>query len=459
MNFVFIEPRAPGFHVFSGINLPRLGLPLIGTILKDLGHNVRIFCEELTGIDWKAVSRADVVGISTITPTTTRAYLIARKARLLGKTVVMGGPHVSFNLAEALENCDFVVVGEGEESMVELVDVLEGKRSPEKVRGLAFKKGEEVVFTGHRPLICNLDELPSPDLSLIDGYKKIRIAPVMTSRGCPHSCSFCSVTRMFGRKYRSRSPEKVIEDLKKLGKKAVFFYDDNFTHNRKRLIEICQGIIDAGLKIAWSAQTRIDIGRFPEVLKKMKQSGCQLVHIGFESVNRAALEKFHKGVSPDSYPALIKAIREAGIRIHGMFVLGSDEDTVETVRETVRFARQQKLFSVQFLVLTPLPGTPVFQDLLASGRLLIKEWSLYDGHHAVFKPARMTIWELQRESVRAMLKFYSQTQLLKSIAGFQWAKAYYIASARKKIRGWLEQNRDFMDALARAAGGQVYNSG
>lgn len=459
MNFVFIEPRAPGFHVFSGITLPRLGLPLIGTILKELGHKVRIFCEELAEPDWKLISKADVVGISTITSTATRAYLLAKKARMLGKPVIMGGPHVSFNQAEALENCDFVIVGEGEETIVELVDVLEGKKSPEKVRGLAFKKGDKVVFTGHRPLICNLDELPSPDLTLIEGHEQIRIAPVMTSRGCPYDCSFCSVTRMFGKKYRSRSADKVIEDLKKLNMKSVFFYDDNFTHNRKRLLEICEGIIDSGLKIAWSAQTRIDIARFPELLRKMRQSGCRLIHIGFESINRNTLEKFRKGISSDSYPDFIKAIHNAGIKIHGMFVLGSDEDSIDTIRETIRFARMQNLFSVQFLVLTPLPGTPVFKELLDSGRLLIKEWSLYDGHHAVFKPAKMSMWDLQRESVRAMLQFYSPSHLLKSIAGFQWTKAYYIAGARKKIKAWLEQNREFMQALANTSRPKVYNIG
>ncbi len=446
MYVVLIEPKSPGFNVFSGIILPRLGLPIIGSVLKSLGHQVKIFCEEIKAIDWNEVKRADLIGISSITSTAPRAYEIASRAKAFGKTVVMGGPHVTFLPEEALKYCDFVVRGEGEETFPELFEAIEGKRSLEKVRGVSYKL-REVVNNPIRPLIANLDELPQPDLSLIEGSEKIKVAPIMTSRGCPYNCSFCSVTKMFGRAYRVRSVEKVLEELKKIKQKAVFFYDDNFTQNRKRLYELCQGIIESRIKKVWSAQTRIDIANDFNLLKLLKKSGCSLFHIGFESINPETLKLYRKKLDPRGYLEAIKKIRKAGIDIHGMFVLGSDADTVQSIRETVRFTKKARLFSAQFLTLTPLPGTPFFAELGEKKRIFTKNWSLYDGHHVVFRPAKMSIWELQRESVKAFLKFYSRREFLKNVAAFHWVRAYYLATARKKIRGWIRQNKKFMKSL------------
>lgn len=447
MNVVFIEPKSPGYNVFSGILLPRLGLPILGSILKSLGHRVKIFCEEIKPIDWGAVKKADLVGVSTITSTAPRAYEIASRSKTLGKMVVMGGPHVTFQTEEALNYCDFVVRGEGEETLPELIEVVEGKRSPEAVRGLSYRFNDKVVHTPDRPLICHLDKLPFPDLSLIEGYERIKFAPVQTSRGCPYNCTFCSVTKMFGHGYRTRTAQSVLEELKKIKQKAVFFYDDNFTQNRKRLAELCRGIIKSDLKIVWSAQTRIDIANDFNLLKLMKRSGCSLIHVGLESISPETLKLYQKKLHPQSYLKAIKTIRKAGIDIHGMFVLGSDADTVKTIKETVKFAKKSKLFSVQFLTLTPLPGTPLFEELKNKARIFTEKWELYDGHHAVFQPEKMSIWDLQRESVKAMLQFYSKREFLKNVAAFYWVRAYYLATARKKIKGWLRQNADFMDSL------------
>lgn len=457
MYVVLIEPKSPGFNVFSGILLPRLGLPIIGNILKSLGHQVKIFCEEIKSINWDEVKKADLVGVSSITSTATRAYEIAFRVRASGKTVVMGGPHVTFLPEEALNYCDFVVRGEGEETFPELLEAIEGKRQMEKVRGISYKLRERVVNNESRPLIANLDEIPSPDLSLIEGSERIKVAPIMTSRGCPYNCSFCSVTRMFGRGYRTRSVESVLEELKKIKQKAVFFYDDNFTQNRKRLYELCQAIIESGIKKVWSAQTRIDIANDFNLLKLLKKSGCSLFHIGFESVNPETLKLYRKKLDPAGYLESIKKIKKAGIDIHGMFVLGSDADTMQSVKETVKFAKKARLFSAQFLTLTPLPGTPFFSELEQKGRIFTKKWHLYDGHHVVFRPAKMSIWELQRESVKAFLRFYSRREFLKNVAAFHWVRAYYLATARKKIKGWLKQNKRFMKSMKNLFFGRKLN--
>ncbi len=447
MDVILIEPKSPGFNVFSGILLPRLGLPILGSILKSLGHKVKIFCEEIKSIDWEEVKKADLVGVSTITSTAPRAYEIASRAKSLGKTVILGGPHVTFQFAEALNYGDFVVRSEGEETLPELIEAIEGRKALEKIKGISYKIKERIFSTPDRPLISDLDKLPFPDLSLIEGGERIKVAPVLTSRGCPFNCSFCSVTRMFGRSYRVRTVQSIMEELKKIKQKAVFFYDDNFTQNRKRLYELCQAILESGKKIIWSAQTRIDIANDFNLLKLMRKSGCSLFHIGFESVDPETLKIYQKKVNPSKYEKSIRTIRKAGIDIHGMFVLGSDADTPGTIRKTVQFAKKNKLFSAQFLCLTPLPGTPFFDQLKREGRIFTENWELYDGHHVVYQPARMTIWELQRESIKAFLQFYSRKELLKNIAFFRWVRAYYLGAARKKIKGWLKQNRAFISSL------------
>jgi radical SAM superfamily enzyme YgiQ (UPF0313 family) len=252
---------------------------------------------------------------------------------------------------------------------------------------------------------------------------------------------------MFGHGYRTRSTQSVLEELKKIKQRLVFFYDDNFTQNRKRLFELCRGIIEGGLKLLWSAQTRIDIANDFSLLKLMKKSGCSLIHIGLESINPETLKLYRKKIDPEGYLKAIKTIRKAGIDIHGMFALGSDADTVKTIKETVKFTKKAKLFSVQFLTLTPLPGTPLFKELKEKARIFTEKWELYDGHHVVFQPEKMSIWDLQRESIKAMLQFYSKREFLKNIAAFHWVRAYYLATARKKIKGWLKQNTDFMESL------------
>lgn len=453
MKVVLIEPKSQGYHVFSGIILPRLGLPLLGSILKSLGHKVKIFCEEIRAINWSEIKAADVVGISTITSTAPRAYEIADRIKAFGKSVVMGGPHVTFRGEEALKHADFVVKGEGEESFPKVLEAIEGRKSPEKIRGISFKVKDKVIETENPPLICNLDDLPDPDLTLIEGHERMRVTPVLTSRGCPYDCTFCSVTRIFGRGYRTRSVEKVLDELERLKPRTAFFYDDNFTHNRKRVYEICKGIIERGLKFIWSAQSRVDIAQDFKLLKIIRKSGCSLLHIGFESVNPETLKLYKKGINPASYMRSIKEFKKAGIDIHGMFVLGSDADTAESIEETVKFAKRARLFSVQFLALTPLPGTPLFEGLKRKQRIFTTRWDLYDGHHVVFMPEKMSVLDLQGEIVKATFKFYSSVQFLRNLVTLRWVRAYYLASGRKKIKGWVKQNAEFLNSLR----GQVLN--
>lgn len=215
---VGIEPGSPGLHIFSKFRLPRLGLPLLGKILTLEGYEVRIYCQDVSRIDWDDVWRADLVLISSITSTAPEAYKIAEDRRNRDIPVVLGGSHVTFKPEEALEFADYVVRGEGEQTIVELVRWLrDGNHSNlSDIKGLSFRMDGKFHHNPSRPLLQDLDSLPYPDLSLIQGFDKTGVAPMITSRGCPLDCTFCSVTKMFGRRFRFCSGTKVIDEIENL---------------------------------------------------------------------------------------------------------------------------------------------------------------------------------------------------------------------------------------------------
>jgi radical SAM superfamily enzyme YgiQ (UPF0313 family) len=225
----------------------RLGLPLLGSILKQRGCEVSIYCQDLEAVDYDDVRSSDLVGISTTTSTAPEAYRIADRVRASGIPVALGGSHVSFLADEALEHSDYCVRGEGEDTFRELLDSMESGSEPKGILGLSYRKGEEIVHNPDRGLICDLDSLPFPDLSLIRGHDKISLRPIATSRGCPFGCNFCSVTRMFGRGYRFRSVDNVIEEIRQKPEQKVFFYDDNFAAHRAHTKELLEKMLSTGL--------------------------------------------------------------------------------------------------------------------------------------------------------------------------------------------------------------------
>jgi radical SAM superfamily enzyme YgiQ (UPF0313 family) len=463
---IFIEPKAPGYHIYSKWGLPRLGTPILGTILKEQGYDVKIFVEEVKGIDFEKIFEADAVGISTITSTAPRAYEIARQVKKLGIPVFMGGPHVTFMPEEALRYCDYVLRGEAEDTILEFVKALETGSGLENVKGLSYKKGHHFVHNEIPPHCPDLDKYPVPDFSLIHGFvgskKTHDITPIMTSRGCPFACNFCAVTEMFGRGYRFRSTDKVIEEIKARNPEWIFFYDDNFTANRERTKELLQKILDNKMRLHWSAQVRIDVAKDPEVLDLMRKAGCAQVYIGLESINPKTLEFFKKSQTIEEMENAIKTIHRYGIKIHGMFIFGSEHDDVHTIRQTVKFAKRMEIESVQFIMLVPLPGTQVFKTMEEEGRLLSRDWSYYDGHHVVFKPRKMSFLDLQVETVKATLHFYSWPQILSRLNRFDLWTMIIRAYGRRYTRKWKHNNRDFLDHLKqlyRQAGEGISSAG
>jgi len=442
---VFIEPRPPDPHVFSRYKLPRLGCVVLGTIIEQKGRYCKVFIEDIADIDFKEVFAADLVGITTITSTAPRAYAIADQIRKAGIPVVMGGPHVTFLPDEALEHSDYVIRGEAEESFPELLDTIEAGRGIEDINGLSFRIGDRNFHNPGMGRVKNLDDLPLPDFSMVHGGLKGKVWPMQTSRGCPFNCNFCTVTQMFGRAYRFRSKEHIMRELRAVPKdKLVFFYDDNFAADRNRAKDLMRMMIAEGITPKWTTQVRVDVARDPEMIDLMKASGCVLVYIGFESVNPETLKAFHKGQSLEEMKKSIQALHGRGIRIHGMFVLGADDDDKETLDLTVDFAKQQKIDTVQFLILAPLPGTAQLKQFQAEDRILIKDWSYYDAHHVVYEPKKMTFFELQAGVFKAFMKFYNRTGIIKAFFSFKIINIIYKVYAYRLVRGWLRRNKEFV---------------
>jgi radical SAM superfamily enzyme YgiQ (UPF0313 family) len=450
---VLIEPKAPNLHIFSQFALPRLGTLILGTLMKRRGWDVELFVEEIRKIDYDLVAGADLVGISTITSTAPRAYAIADRIRGMGIPVIMGGPHVTFLADEALDHADYIVRGEGEGALAELVDALELGGDFSGILNLSYRKDGRAVHNPERPALDDLDSLPFPDFSLLKRDRpKLggrNTIPMMTSRGCPFDCSFCSVTGMFGRKYRYRSTENVLAELRRYDsrKHLIFFYDDNFAANRKHTKELLEGMIRENFRFTWTTQVRADVAKDEELVKLMKRAGCHTVYIGFESVNPDSLEAMRKKQTVEEITEAIKVVHRHRIHIHGMFVLGFDQDDWKTVKQTVRFAKKSRLNSTQFLILTPLPGTEFHDKVASENRIQFEDWSLYDAHHAVFRPARFSIFDLQKAQMFSHKKFYSMKQTVKKLFEGKWIDLAIAHYARKLNRTWAKRNRTFLRAI------------
>jgi radical SAM superfamily enzyme YgiQ (UPF0313 family) len=450
---VFVEPKSTHLHVYSRVCIPRLGSVLLATIMRNKGYDVRVFIEDIAAVDMSEVLSADFVGVSTLTSTAPQSYRLADRVRAAGIPVAIGGTHVTFLPNEGLQHADFVVRGEGELAFQELVDAIQAGEGFEKIQNLSFLKDGQPVHVPERPKIANLDINPIPDYPLIHGWKPGGVVSIATSRGCPFSCTFCSVPGMYGHAFRTHTIDRVVEELKvRRDSTYVFFADDIFTANKKRVKELLSRMIKAGLTPEWGAQVRTETVDDPELLKLMKDSGCFNVYVGFESINPRTLKLFQKKQDLDKINRAVDRFHEQNIRIHGMFVVGSDEDDVETIYATAEFAKKRKIDSVQFMILTPIPGSPDWDTLYDKGNKYVfnTDWEVYDGHHVVHHPRRMSPYELQVAAIKATAKFYSWPQIIRSAFRKDTKDKYYAVIrywGKRMIKDWWKQNGEYVEGL------------
>lgn len=399
VKIVFITPtamvrRIPGYRFGGKIyGHPNsiTGPLILGSILKKAGHEVEVYEELNANVHIEAMlDNTDVFCFCLMTSTAPRGYELADIVhRKSNARVLMGGFHVSALPEEALQHADQVIVGEGENV---ILDVVEGRNKDRIVRA---------------DPICNLDSVPFPDYSILKTPSAC--ANVLTTRGCPFRCTFCTTSRMFA-PYRQRSVDNVIDEIrmyKKMGFKYMNFEDDNFTADKERAKEICRRMIAEDLTFKETFFFgRTDMAKDEELLQLLHDAHLNRVLIGIESLNQKALDRVNKGQNIQDIRDAAKACADHGIRLIASIVLGIDDDSIEDIHRSVAFAKSVNAYQLQCAILTPYPGTPVYEQFEREGRMLTHDWEQFDMMNVTFKPAKMSPWQLQEEFYKAVEYFY-----------------------------------------------------
>lgn len=364
---------------------------ILGHILKEAGHQVEVYEELYADIDFKKLYDADVFCIYTMTCNAPRAYVIADMLKKdTHARVIIGGMHASVLPEEAAKHCDQVIKGEGE---AVILDVVEGRLNDRIVDAKCLE---------------NLDDAPLPDYSLLK--TRCDCANVLSTRGCPFCCSFCTTSRMY-HPYRERSVENVIEELryyKKLGFKYMNFEDDNFTANKARAKEICRRMIEEGLIFKETFFFgRTDMAKDEELLDILQKAHLSRALVGIESLNQASLDAVNKHQNISDIENCAEALARHKIRLIASIVLGIDTDTKEDIDRSVQFSKDINAYQLQPAVMTPFPGTAVYEQYVSEHRMLTDNWDLFDMMNVTYRPATMSPWELQKEFFRSVSRFYT----------------------------------------------------
>jgi radical SAM superfamily enzyme YgiQ (UPF0313 family) len=364
------------------------------------GVEVQAVDDRLEPIDYD--EPRDLVGISVKTFTARRAYQIAAEFRQRGVPVVLGGHHPTLLPEEASQHADAILTGEAEGVWPEVV--------ADAARGRLQKVYRQA---GTRPF-CNI----KTDRTVFVGKRYLPVAMIETTRGCPFACNFCSVTTFFGRGFRHRPPAEVVAEVAKARQRLIFFVDDNIIADKVAAKALFRALIP--LKIRWVSQASLTMTKDLELMRLMRDSGCMGVLVGIESIDRANLKQINKSWNTVGvgYDEALSIVRDHGIAVVGSFILGMDEDTVESLDLTVEFAIRNKLFAALFNLLTPYPGTDLYQEFLQAGRLRQPRWWLdpdYTYGSMVFEPRRISAGELEQQRLKMYRQFYGARSLARRL--------------------------------------------
>lgn len=436
-----------------GLSVPPLNLMYLAGSLEKASITVQIFDDDLYQVGPNEVNRyiskvdPKVVGITATTATIKESLVYIKNIKKMFPHIltVIGGPHTTFRPIETLKEekgLDVVVIGEGEETIVELVEGYIKNQDSNynsflcNVKGIAyrdriknFKKDKnkkdrnqknEIKLNEPRPLIDNLDNIPFPARHLVD-FKSYELSSqsggIITSRGCPFSCDYCSSSLIMGKKFRTRSPENVLDELEELvykyKLKDIAFLDDIFMLNKKRANEIANEIKKRDLDINFVASSRVNTINKP-LLESLKKSGMSTLYCGVESGSQRVLNLMKKGITLQQAKDGFKTAKEVGVNMVGSFILGYPGETAKEMNETIDFSIKLDPDYCQYSILTPFPGTPIYNKMNKEGLLESEKWDDYTVLKSVINYEKMGLSKklVERKLAKAYIKFYTRPKYL-----------------------------------------------
>ncbi|MES0337768.1 MAG: radical SAM protein [Candidatus Magnetobacterium sp. LHC-1] len=448
-----------------------LGLGYIASYLRKYGgHEVAMYEPEAQGLSYNAIttiitkSQPDVIGITCATPNFMRAIKLAELCRsYCTAKVVMGGVHVSaipeFVMRTYPGLIDCVVIGEGERSMLDVVNAYQDNASLEGISGIIYRDGDTIIRNDVRPYIEDMDSIPFPARDLIPqrlfvpnmhNARYRNCMTILTSRGCPFNCSFCAARIVSGKKYRIHSAQYVLEEMQMLKKdynaRQLIITDDTFTINHTRLEEICRGMIDKRLNLKWFCFSQVNtVNR--EALALMKRAGCYCVGFGLESSDEGILRRMGKAIAPAKAKETVRIATSLGIKTQAFYIIGSPGETKQQMEDTLRFSREVNATLAFYNMLVPFPGTKEFDYFFASIPLEEIDWEKFVaiGEDCVIKNSAVSSAEIENMIAKANFLYYTDinrvVNLLSHIRTFYEFTNYFSGGVAllKQVGKWFRK--------------------
>jgi anaerobic magnesium-protoporphyrin IX monomethyl ester cyclase len=419
-----------------GFKVPPLNLMYLAAAIEKAGMSVKILDDDAMQMGVKKITKLvskispSVVGLTASTSNIKKALKYSEnvKEALPNSLNIIGGPHTTFRPTETLENVkalDVVVIGEGEDTVVDLAEtfIKHGMNKLSEVKGISYRdcNSGKIKLTPPRPLIKDLDSIPFPARHLVP-FKKYEAtkngqSDMITSRGCVYSCGYCSSSMIMGKKFRSRSPENVVDEIEELIDsykiKDLAFIDDTFMLNKRRANAIADEMKARGLDIRYVASSRVDMVN-RDLLKNLKSSGLNTLYYGVESGSQRVLNLMKKGITLKQAEDAVKAAKDISIGVLTSFILGFPGETADEIDKTIDFSIKLDADYSQFSILTPFPGTPIYYELKKKKLLSTEDWDKYTVLKSVIKYENIGLDRklVEKKLTQAYLKFYTRPRYL-----------------------------------------------
>jgi anaerobic magnesium-protoporphyrin IX monomethyl ester cyclase len=433
-DIVFVNPPVSTFKRYGkmaklGSVTPPLGISYLAAYLEKGGYVISIVDGEVLNltidetVSQILLKKSKIIGITSTIVSFPSAIEIGRRLRKEKPDLILilGGPYVSACMADSLEQSfDFGVYGEGELTVHELLRYLKKETDIEisKIKGLIYRDAEGLHINETREYIMNLDILPYPARHLLPDlhlyrpntqcYRKLPATTLITSRGCPYNCIFCDHS-VFGKKYRAHSAEYVVNEMQylieKFGIREIWIVDDTFTLDQKRVFDICDLMIKRHVKISWSCLGRVNTVS-PELLHKMRAAGCWMIAYGIETGNQKIMDFLKKGITIEGVRKAITWTKDAGLLTKGYFMIGHPPDTIDTVDQTIAFAKDLKLDYALFTITSPLPNTQLFEICKTMGKIDFTDLSKFTAWNAIYEPPNLSKEQIESKFKEAYQSFY-----------------------------------------------------